>query len=383
MTLKSSSQLFIQPIDQLIIAENLDGSQGLFRNKNPNTQMIDANNDLQAIHSWLNEFSDSPHTQRAYKKEAERILLWSLIELGKPLSSLSRDDTQLYLIFLKDPQPAERWIGPKAQKKAESWRPFSGPLSESSQRQAIATLQSLFRYLYESHYTSTNPFSLTRLQSINQDNGPIDTYFNETLWNALLSFADELPENKRKARAEKVRINFMLRLFYYTAARISELCSAKMSDLSQHRSQWWLSLKGKGRRIERIPVSVELLDAISRYREFHHLPSYPHQHEQAPLIMALYKPTPLTSSMVYKILCHFFSKAAHEIDHLSNQQREKLRNASPHWIRHSAITRLTDGGVEQRYIQKFARHRNANTTSRYQHIDDNNWHNAISMISRK
>lgn len=383
MAFNSNSQLSVQPIDQLIITENLDGSRGLYRNKNQHTQMIKATNDLQAIQSWLNEFRDSPHTQRAYKKEAERILLWSLIELGKPLSSLSRDDTKAYLDFLKDPQPAERWIGIKAQKNTVNWRPFSGPLSEASQRQAVATLQSLFRYLYESHYTSLNPFSLTRLQNISQDNGPIDTYFDENLWSALLSFADELPENKRKACAEKTRITYMLRLFYYTAARISELCSAQMSDLNQHRSQWWLSLKSKGRRIERIPISVELIDAISCYREFHHLPGLPNKNEQTPLIMALYKPTPLTTSMVYKIICNFFSKAANEIGSLTNDQRDKLMNASPHWIRHSAITCLTDEGVEQRYIQKFARHRNANTTSRYQHLDDNNWHNAVSSISRK
>jgi hypothetical protein len=48
---------------------------------------INATNDLEAVHNWLDEFSDSPETWRNYRKEAERLLLWSTITLNKSLSS--------------------------------------------------------------------------------------------------------------------------------------------------------------------------------------------------------------------------------------------------------------------------------------------------------
>ncbi|MBK6974642.1 MAG: hypothetical protein IPH26_17455 [Sterolibacteriaceae bacterium] len=51
---------------------------------------------------WLNALS---HTQRAYRKEAERLLLWAILERGKPLSSLTHEDAQAYQAFLADPPP--------------------------------------------------------------------------------------------------------------------------------------------------------------------------------------------------------------------------------------------------------------------------------------
>ena len=59
-------------------------------------------------------------------------------ECGKPLSSLNRQDFEGYLNFLADPQPAQLWCGPKADRRTEKWRPFVGPLSESAVLTAIA-----------------------------------------------------------------------------------------------------------------------------------------------------------------------------------------------------------------------------------------------------
>ncbi|MBB5447067.1 hypothetical protein HDG38_005704 [Paraburkholderia sp. WSM4177] len=36
---------------------------------------------------------------------AERLLLWAIVQLGKPLSSLTHEDLQLFRQFLKDPLP--------------------------------------------------------------------------------------------------------------------------------------------------------------------------------------------------------------------------------------------------------------------------------------
>lgn len=42
-------------------------------------------------------------TQRAYRKEAERLLPWSTLQRGKGLSSLSVEDANAYAAFLLDP----------------------------------------------------------------------------------------------------------------------------------------------------------------------------------------------------------------------------------------------------------------------------------------
>ncbi len=38
---------------------------------------------------WLQSLSN---TQRAYRKEAERFLLWAIVEKGEPLSSMTQED---------------------------------------------------------------------------------------------------------------------------------------------------------------------------------------------------------------------------------------------------------------------------------------------------
>ncbi len=60
-------------------------------NKELGKALIDANNDAEAIASFLNEYKDSPATLRSYAKEIERLLLWC-IHVGKVnISSIKRD----------------------------------------------------------------------------------------------------------------------------------------------------------------------------------------------------------------------------------------------------------------------------------------------------
>lgn len=66
------------PMDrQAALPSSLDGSQGDNRLPQTNCQ-IQAEDDWQAIQCWLTEFEDSPQTYRNYRKEAERLLLWSV-----------------------------------------------------------------------------------------------------------------------------------------------------------------------------------------------------------------------------------------------------------------------------------------------------------------
>ena len=67
----------------------LDGSQGA--NRNPTAvKQITGNTDLEAIESWLKaKKRKSPNTLRSYRREAYRLLAWSVAFQQKPISSLS------------------------------------------------------------------------------------------------------------------------------------------------------------------------------------------------------------------------------------------------------------------------------------------------------
>src|SRR5271155_4603384 len=101
----------IVPLEQLTsiqLSDTLDGTLGIHREKNK-LPLISASNDLEAIKCWLQEYSNRPTTHRNYQKDAERLLLWTIAERKKPLSSLEGDDLLAYSEFLDNPQPKEKW----------------------------------------------------------------------------------------------------------------------------------------------------------------------------------------------------------------------------------------------------------------------------------
>src|SRR5271154_2371377 len=92
------------PLDALVIPAALDGRDGT--NRTSRQAQISAATDLDAIRAWLARFTDTKTTFENYRKEAERLLLWSIVQLGKPLSSLTHQDLLAYQHFLADPQPS-------------------------------------------------------------------------------------------------------------------------------------------------------------------------------------------------------------------------------------------------------------------------------------
>lgn len=96
-------------IEQLRIPPALSGLHGANRAREASRQ-ITADDDLAAVAAWLARYAGVPGTVATYRKEAERLILWAILQHGKPLSSLTHEDLLLYERFLADPQPAWRWV---------------------------------------------------------------------------------------------------------------------------------------------------------------------------------------------------------------------------------------------------------------------------------
>lgn len=89
-------------------------------------------------------------SQKAYRKEAGRLILWAIVERDCALSSLATDDAVAYRGFLRRPTPGERWIGSSRLWHSVEWRPFTGALSPRSAAYALNVLSAMFRWLVES-----------------------------------------------------------------------------------------------------------------------------------------------------------------------------------------------------------------------------------------
>ncbi len=153
----------VVPWEQLRVPHEVDGAHGQFRAPRA-TCLLNASNDYEAIQSWLS-LHESAVTQRAYRKEAERLILWAIVERGCALSSLTTDDAIAYRAFLRRPTPRERWVGPSRPRHSVEWRPFIGALSPRSAAYALNVLSALFRWLVEQRYVLANPFAGVKVKS--------------------------------------------------------------------------------------------------------------------------------------------------------------------------------------------------------------------------
>ena len=80
----------IVPLEKFVVPAALNGEQGLYRAPQ-HLCLMGAHNDYAALMTWLRS-KTSPHTRRAYRKEAERFLLWAIVQKNKPLSSMTLED---------------------------------------------------------------------------------------------------------------------------------------------------------------------------------------------------------------------------------------------------------------------------------------------------
>jgi site-specific recombinase XerD len=370
------------PLELLNAPKSLSGESGTNRAPAFITQQISATNDLQAVQCWLAEFDQSPQTQRSYRKEAERLLLWSLIEKQKPLSSLTRDDLRDYQQFLSDPQPQSRWCGQRKPRHDLNWRPFQGSLSGISIAQAITVINALFSYLVEAGYLSGNPLGLMRRKAkqFTQNRTKVtERFLEQALWQALVDYIEALPKETPREQKDYERYRFLFHLLYLLGPRVSEVAQATMQSIMQIRGKWWWQVTGKGQKTQLIPINEAMLNALVRYRQFYNLPPLPQPGEQLPLFMNLNGSQGITSNMIYRLVKKIFLGCAETFEKSRPDFAMKLKKASTHWLRHTSITHQADAGIELRYIKRSARHESVETTMLYQHAEEEKWHEAMSQ----
>jgi hypothetical protein len=151
------------PWERLVIPEDVDGSRGTFRAPRASCA-LDASNDYEAVNAWLS-LHESAATQRAYRKEAERLILWAIVERRRALSSLTTEDAIAYRAFLRHPGPRARWVGAPQPRSSPAWRPFAGDLSARSAAYALSVLNARYRWLIEQRYVLANPFAGVKVRA--------------------------------------------------------------------------------------------------------------------------------------------------------------------------------------------------------------------------
>ena len=345
------------------------------------TVHIDASSDAEAISQWLSEFQGSPQTLRAYRREAERLLLW-LAYQERGLAGLRRQDLDAFEDFLESPTPRQLWIGPPRPRSAADWRPFRGPLSPASRRQSLVILQGMFAWLVEAGWLAHNPFRLMRDKRRRLDNRQtgIERYLERPLWEWFWHWLVR-PLNEQASARERFiwqRRRMIFGFAYLVAPRISEMADAEMGDFFQREGRWWWRVVGKGAKNARIPVPEDMLKLLREWRLHLKLPADPQPEEGGGVLRALDGKKALGHNQLYRLIRETFTQAgdalAQEAGSDAARQVARLRAATPHWLRHTALTHQAQAGVELRYLASTARHARLDTTAQYLHLEDEEWH---------
>jgi integrase len=393
----------VAPLERVTVPIALNGENG--SNRSPEPCRIDAGHDLAAIHSWLASKDGNPKTYHAYKKELERLLLWSVLARGKALSSLSTDDCKAYVHFLKTLTTADvQWVTlAPAIKGQGSWKPFTyrtpktlgetaaahpgsaNPalvLSPRSVNYAKTIISSCMDWLVKQQYLKHNNFDgIASIKFAQAKSQAGNRAFTLKQMQTVFAYAEGRARPDSPGFLLERRTLYIIKLAFSTGLRIHELAAASFGDIEcldgEAGEQYFLRVVGKNSKERKTSLPQPFVEELRDYLKLRGLPShFDFLPQQAPLIPSLRDQTGrkhLSPAGLHKILAAFFNRMLDDLDNGGNADprlANKLRKASTHWLRHSYGSYLAnDKHVPLTYIRDELGHANISTTSLYLNTD--------------
>lgn len=384
----------IKPFEALTLPVNLDGFHGINRERQRPPQ-LQVTNDRDAIEQWLHAGSENINTQRAYRREAERVLQWCVYEKCKPLSSMSVGDCIEYrefLIALGDATlpwhwqiAREDWIGAKShQRSSPNWRPFEGRMSQKSIERGLTIVRSLFDWLVDAAYLAGNPWKSVKVQLASHERfkheasstDVRDLALAKEEWDCLLELADHLEGSERRARAKVI-----VRLAGQAGLRRDELANVSTGSLkpvmiedpgsAEKKKRYLLELRGKGGVERKVPMALELDRCLSEYLKLRGLAPLPEQcPPDTPLVAALMseqrEDARLSAGRIYAIVKRLMQVGADSVDEQGRaEQAAHMRSlARTHALRHTFGTTAAEKNSPA-VVQAWMGHADVGTTMGY------------------
>ena len=359
----------IVPIERLRLPSTLSGVDGTNRAP-PERCRARARYDYAAVMEWLElrrpvGESGNAHSFRAYRKEAERFLLWAVFERHKALSSLDHVDCIDYRRFLRE--PSQEWIGVKSVPRwSELWRPFEGPLGTTSRKAAETIVTSMCAWLVQVRYLDSNPWVLAP-----RPNQPMPLRelrsLSDKQWDSVSKWLAA-----RAATPANDRLRMMFDLALATGMRAVELASARAGWLRQDVDEegqpaWNLIVVGKGGKEREVPLTSRVAWQLACHLDGKGLgPSLAELDAQTPLLSALKDPMrPMNATRVYELMKAALVQCAEALERQDPRGAGRIRQASPHWMRHTHGRKFVEAGGDRGILRQNLGHASDATTAIY------------------
>lgn len=330
------------------------------RHAGRSASMLDARNDAQAVQAWIQACCTSPATVKSYTREARRLMLWLIRErYGRRFRDLTVEDCLAYQAFLQNIPPD--WITRNRVTPGYlGWAPFRGPLTQTSQLQAIRIVGGLFAWLAAAKYISGNPWIL-----VNTDSAPVDQVtqlldtkaFSEGMLSQIHGYLSA------QAPSPSVqRMQFIVSFVQAVGLRSAELINARLEWFSLQPEGWTMRVVGKGGKVRTAFVPRPAFDALQTYLAQRGLGGIESAPPHCPLISSTNDAmSPIGYQALYLTVKNWLRKAV-SASELSHRERVALQGASTHWLRHTFGTRAVARDVPYDVIQQQMGHSSVSTT---------------------
>ena len=205
----------------------------------------------------------------------------------------------------------------------------------------ISTLKSFFKYQLKMNQIEVSPMTAIVSLKISRR---LPSFVEQKDINTLFNYI-EFPET-----CEGKTDQLLLMIFYQTGIRLSELINLKESQVDKSNSS--IKVLGKGNKERVIPVNNKLLRQIDDYISEKKI--FPEESKNT-LLLVNKKGKQLYPKYVYNVVKKYLGD-------VSTNERK-----SPHVLRHSFATHLTNNGADINAIKELLGHASLASTQIYTH----------------
>jgi integrase/recombinase XerC len=259
----------------------------------------------------------SEHTVTAYRNDLEQFFAFLFSQFDAPgLEQVTAGMVRSWMAELKN----------------------DGQTAKSINRK-ISALKSFFKFQLKQGVLQQTPLTTIVTPKISKR---LPSFVDQRDIQTLFEYV-EFPDTW-KGRTERL----VLQLFYHTGMRLSELVNLKESQLDAHYNQ--LKVLGKGNKERIIPLAAPLMQALLAY-----VKDKPAGPAPVPHVFVNEKGKPLYARYVYSLVKNNLSKVT------------TVQKKSPHVLRHSFATHLTNNGADLNAVKELLGHSSLAATQVYTH----------------
>ena len=274
--------------------------------------------DLDQIHNFLEylQFQKrySLHTISAYQTDLEDFYTFLQKEYGESPVNPTPSQIRSWLASLRQADMKPKSINRK-----------------------MSSLKSFFKYLLRNSKIASSPMANITSLKVNKR---LPSFIEEKDINTLFTQV-EFPDTWQ-GKTDKL----LLSIFYQCGVRVSELLNLKDSSIDSGNGS--LKVLGKGNKERLIPINNDLIHQIEIYQN-----EKKNRSIKTSFLLINEKGNPFTRSSVYVIVNKYLSMVS------TNEKR------SPHILRHSFATHLTNHGADINAIKELLGHSSLASTQVY------------------